>query len=810
MSFSLKNNGTRSALSNGSRGRTRRRLNPRSNIALDYLEIRQLMTVAPSAIGTIGLFSIDRIQKVSTSTGEITYVPSSNPDQYAGWLFLQDSVARSFGIDGKNLVFEGAQPGNGDTYGFNGTTAVGGASFVQSQFLAINALSGGAYNVSQENEFNNFKTLAQFPASSLPNPADGPIYLDVTASQAGAAGETVGVGWTTSDGTAIDSTKLQGFYNNPPISAGTITLDGGTSYKIDVTQAVADFLKQNPSSNSNLVFLLSPQSSGMELSGVNAELDDTPPPPLPDISVTDLGWAPDHNGVQFSYMVSGSDLPAATNIQLFWSDSPTFGTGKQLAVAGGTFPISQETGSYGPIGESSKALGTPPDWTRYLLAVADPNDKIEESDKANNVASMVPVDIALTSASFGTDSVGSPALNYHVDLLYGDPPAPFTIGFYLTKDDNLAEATLGQTMYQTSPGVAGHYDLSLLKGFLGQVFPADYLFVVANPNASSLSEPGPLNELDPTNDSLPAIPLPDLVVKNLAATSVDSQLPLTATGHISVSAMVANTGPGQVGFGNDGKVVLDFKANQGTLVVDLGRVNATVGVPVSVSYDLGGRFSPGPLTITATADPDDTLLEPEFRGNNSSVTNVTIAAPVEPPPVNPPVVIIPPNPVNPNPIPVIVKPTSNPVVNPVNPVVNPVNPVVNPVGPVPVVITPPSLAGVTTGSGSNRGKVFQLAFSRPLAQEKGSIQAIYHLTSANGKRVALSKASENATGTALTLTTKQALKAGQKLHLVVTGGNPNGTDIDSDFVVPAAPSKAAPKKAPSVSVKKPQHQVKKH
>jgi len=347
------------------RRRTARSTLTRFRPALDSLEGRvMLSSIAPYDVGTLGLFTDDRILTVNTSTGTPvnTYSPSATPDAFTGWLYWQDDNFGAFSLDGTDKIMAG-----GD-YGFTGEYGVGGSNFIQNQDLIINNLSGGSLSTYEENQFNDWETLAQFSTASLPNPPYGPIYLVVTADQTGPAGDQVGVGWFTIDGTTFSYAQGQNYYNAATSSAGVITLNGGTTYEIDVTQAVSQYLSQSPPSTSNLAFLLTPESSDMELSGVSVELD-TPPP----VITPTLASLPDGSGgVSLDYTVAGDLGDEMAYLDLYWSPTQSFGADATLVrdASGNPVGLTIQQTHDGPTLLTPSQLGTPPSGTQYLLAVA--------------------------------------------------------------------------------------------------------------------------------------------------------------------------------------------------------------------------------------------------------------------------------------------------------------------------------------------------------------------------------------------------------------------------------------------------------
>jgi hypothetical protein len=126
-----------------------------------------------------------------------------------------------------------------------------------------------------------------------------------------------------------------------------------------------------------------------------------------DIAATKLAWNTAQGGVDFGYKVSGAALTQDTTAQLYWASGTTTDTILKPATAAipipQTVPVDQEqTVHLAP----SDLTGGPAPGAMYLLAVVDPDNKIDESDETNNVASLalpvIPeVDIALNPTRVG-------------------------------------------------------------------------------------------------------------------------------------------------------------------------------------------------------------------------------------------------------------------------------------------------------------------------------------------------------------------------------------------------------------------------
>ncbi len=120
-----------------------------------------------------------------------------------------------------------------------------------------------------------------------------------------------------------------------------------------------------------------------------------------DISPTSLTWNTAQGGVDFSYQITGADLPQATTAALYWATGTTFDDRIGDPVFSTT--LEQTVGTYGPVHVSAADLGTPPPEATHLIVVTDPDNLIAETDETNNVLALSLPDIVLDSVTT-TDS----------------------------------------------------------------------------------------------------------------------------------------------------------------------------------------------------------------------------------------------------------------------------------------------------------------------------------------------------------------------------------------------------------------------
>jgi hypothetical protein len=132
---------------------------------------------------------------------------------------------------------------------------------------------------------------------------------------------------------------------------------------------------------------------GFNNGGYKAELSlklSVKPLPKPKIAPQALDWSA-NGGVDFSYLISDADLTQATPITFFWASGSDF-TKDVLQQVGYSYTIpagtQAQTQAYGPIHIDGSKLTGAPGGTKYLLAVADPNNTLGDFDPQTNVTGM--------------------------------------------------------------------------------------------------------------------------------------------------------------------------------------------------------------------------------------------------------------------------------------------------------------------------------------------------------------------------------------------------------------------------------------
>ncbi|MHC4401911.1 MAG: hypothetical protein ACYTG0_19740 [Planctomycetota bacterium] len=151
--------------------------------------------------------------------------------------------------------------------------------------------------------------------------------------------------------------------------------------------------------------------------------------PAPIIDITMLGADAFDGGVEFTYETTGN--PGPFEVGLFRSADQDFDAGDiQLGSLQTIVPTGgQQTGTF------NIASPLPSDPAKpFILVVADPNNLIGETDRANNVAFVGPLsDIAMQWAVVGYD------VSYEYEVRGADIQQSFRIGFYRSEDEQLNE-----------------------------------------------------------------------------------------------------------------------------------------------------------------------------------------------------------------------------------------------------------------------------------------------------------------------------------------------------------------------------------
>jgi hypothetical protein len=163
------------------------------------------------------------------------------------------------------------------------------------------------------------------------------------------------------------------------------------------------------------------------------------------------------DGVDVPYTISGANLPQAATIDLYYASGTTPESEIGGAIAIGSTMTAQ--GSY-TLTVPRSDLGDAPEGAKFILAVADPDGMLVESDKGNNVAALALPDIDAQSldwhktsvpvTSQDANAVGSHSTGGGVDFKYqvvaGMAPTDITVGFYWG-DGSMPLESLDQPLY---------------------------------------------------------------------------------------------------------------------------------------------------------------------------------------------------------------------------------------------------------------------------------------------------------------------------------------------------------------------------
>lgn len=270
------------------------------------------------------------------------------------------------------------------------------------------------------------------------------------------------------------------------------TAIGGPIHSVAAQQAVGSYgpvhvdasaLGTPPQAATRLLLVADPPSAGNPIGSVfetnegnNAQAVVIP---RPDIALTSLTRDPS-GGVDLGYAISGFSLPTVTTVALYWARGTTFDT--KIGGPITSTATQSAVGTYGPVHVDAAKLGTPPRGAQYLLAVADPDDQITESDESNNVQAVaIPLpDIALTSLTRSAD--GGADIRYTVAS--GPLPADTTVALYWTGGTTLASkigGPISSTPAQKATGSYGPVHVDAAK--LATPPPgAKYLLAAADPD----------------------------------------------------------------------------------------------------------------------------------------------------------------------------------------------------------------------------------------------------------------------------------------------------------------------------------------
>lgn len=140
---------------------------------------------------------------------------------------------------------------------------------------------------------------------------------------------------------------------------------------------------------------------------------------IADIAPASLTWNTAQGGVDFSYQITGADLPQATTAAFYWATGTTFDD--RIGDPVFSTPLEQVAGTYGPVHVSAADLGTPPPEATHLLVVTDPDDLIAETDETNNVLAQEIPAVAAVDAVTVNDGATQRSMVNSLTVTFSSP-----------------------------------------------------------------------------------------------------------------------------------------------------------------------------------------------------------------------------------------------------------------------------------------------------------------------------------------------------------------------------------------------------
>ena len=168
---------------------------------------------------------------------------------------------------------------------------------------------------------------------------------------------------------------------------------------------------------------------------------------LSDLIANSVTWNGAEGGVDFSYSITGADLPEPTTAALFWSPVSTFDASQDTLILGSVTSTNTAVGAYGPIHVDAATVGTAPADAKYLLAVVDPDNTIDETDETNNVAFVAYDPLAMDMAT----SPDSKDISFTYDVSEAEPNQPIAVGVYRSSSSSFDPSAAILVNEQTVP-----------------------------------------------------------------------------------------------------------------------------------------------------------------------------------------------------------------------------------------------------------------------------------------------------------------------------------------------------------------------
>jgi hypothetical protein len=146
----------------------------------------------------------------------------------------------------------------------------------------------------------------------------------------------------------------------------------------------------------------------------------------PDLVASSLTWNTTLGGADFTYQITGADLTQDTTAMFYWATGTTTDTILERATT--PIPISMTTPLDQPVTvhlAPDDFPGGAPTGARYLLAVVDPDNLIDESEEGNNVSFVGLRDIVMQWAT--AENAQSVTFQYEIKDEDLSQPIVFTV-----------------------------------------------------------------------------------------------------------------------------------------------------------------------------------------------------------------------------------------------------------------------------------------------------------------------------------------------------------------------------------------------
>ncbi len=148
---------------------------------------------------------------------------------------------------------------------------------------------------------------------------------------------------------------------------------------------------------------------------------------LPNIAATTPSFTKD-GGVNYGYTISGTNLPIATTVSLYWASGTTINS--ELGGPIQSMTTEMIAGAYG-LNVSAAAVANAPENAKYLIAVVDQGGTVIESNKSDNAAALayekLPPSVVVTSTANTVDMGDSYTVSAEIT---NNGPVPITVDLH--------------------------------------------------------------------------------------------------------------------------------------------------------------------------------------------------------------------------------------------------------------------------------------------------------------------------------------------------------------------------------------------